>query len=59
MTTEMAALGAVAAGEYLNSRDEAADEARITAMQGQSMALPGGAPPGAVTSSLPNWHFEG
>ena len=43
---EMAALGAVAAGEYLANREEAKDEARIAAMQGQSMALPGGAPPG-------------
>merc|ERR1719219_281602 len=43
---EMAALGAVAAGEYLANREEAGDEARIAAMQGQSMALPGGAPPG-------------
>ena len=42
----MAALGAVAAGEYLANREEAKDEARIAAMQGQSMALPGGAPPG-------------
>ena len=42
----MAALGAVAAGEYLANREEAGDEARIAAMQGQSMALPGGAPPG-------------
>ena len=44
----MAALGAVAAGEYLANREEAGDQARIAAMQGQSMALPGGAPPGYV-----------
>ena len=47
----MAALGAVAAGEYLANREEAGDEARIAAMQGQSMGLPGGAPPGSKISS--------
>ena len=49
---EMAALGAVAAGEYLANREEAGDEARIAAMQGQSMALPGGAPPGTWAPGL-------
>ena len=49
----MAALGAVAAGEYLENRAEAGDEARIAAMQGQSMALPGGAPPGIIVVAGP------
>ena len=52
----MAALGAVAAGEYLANREEAGDEARIAAMQGQSMGLPGGAPPGSKISS-PTKHW--
>eukprot|EP00092_Neocalanus_flemingeri_P004439 GFUD01004774.1.p1 GENE.GFUD01004774.1~~GFUD01004774.1.p1 ORF type:complete len:566 (+),score=118.87 GFUD01004774.1:136-1833(+) len=44
--TQMAALGAVAAGEYMENRNDKQDEARVAAMQGQSMGMPGGAPPG-------------
>jgi len=43
---QMAALGAVAAGEYMENRNDKQDEARVAAMQGQSMGMPGGAPPG-------------
>jgi len=43
-TTEMAALGAVAVGEYINNREEAGDEARIAAMQGGQPMAPGYAP---------------
>ena len=43
---QMAALGAVAAGEYMENRNEKQDEARIAAMQGQSLGMPGGAPAG-------------
>lgn len=44
--TQMAALGAVAAGEYMENKNDANDQQRIAAMQGQSMGMPGGAPPG-------------
>merc|ERR1712106_1296819 len=43
---QMAALGAVAAGEDMENRNDKQDEARVAAMQGQSMGMPGGAPPG-------------
>jgi len=43
---QMAALGAVAAGEYMEKRNDQQDEGRVAAMQGQSMGMPGGAPPG-------------
>merc|ERR1719499_411388 len=48
---QMAALGAVAAGEYMENRNEKQDEARIAAMQGQSLGMPGGAPAGSSSSS--------
>merc|ERR1719348_2377571 len=41
--TQMAALGAVAATEYMDNKNERNDEQRIAAMQG---GVPGGAPPG-------------
>jgi len=41
---QMAALGAVAAGEYMENKNERGDEARIAAMQGQNMGPPGYAP---------------
>ena len=43
-TTEMAALGAVAVGEYMNNREDQSDEARIAAMQGGQPMAPGYAP---------------
>ena len=43
---QLATLGAVAAGEYMENRNDKQDEARIAAMQGQSMGMPGGAPMG-------------
>jgi len=43
---QLATLGAVAAGEYMENRNDKQDEARISAMQGQSIGMPGGAPPG-------------
>ena len=49
---QMAALGAVAAGEYMENRNDKQDEARVAAMQGQSMGMPGGAPPGNYLISL-------
>jgi len=53
---QMAALGAVAAGEYMENRNEKQDEARIAAMQGQSLGMPGGAPAGyaPVPTGYPN-----
>ena len=48
---QMAALGAVAAGEYMENRNDKQDEGRVAAMQGQSMGMPGGAPPGNYPDS--------
>jgi len=42
VTTEMAALGAVAAGEYLSNQRDLSNQAAVAAMQG----VPGYAPPG-------------
>jgi len=54
---QMAALGAVAAGEYMENRNDKQDEARVAAMQGQSMGMPGGAPPGYAP--VPTGYPEG
>jgi len=54
---QMAALGAVAAGEYMENRNEKQDEARIAAMQGQSLGMPGGAPAGYAP--VPTGYPEG
>ena len=43
-TTEMAALGAIAVGEYINNREDNADAARIAAMQGGQPMAPGYTP---------------
>ena len=53
-TTDMAALGAVAAGEYMTNREEAGDEARIAAMQGGMPQAPGYAP---VPQGYPQGEF--
>ena len=55
-TTEMAALGAVAVGEYINNREEAGDEARIAAMQGGQPMAPGYAP--VPQGELSNIHLK-
>lgn len=54
---QMAALGAVAAGEYMENRNDKQDEGRVAAMQGQSMGMPGGAPPGYAP--VPTGYPEG
>ena len=55
---QMAALGAVAAGEYMENRNEKQDEARIAAMQGQSLGMPGGAPAGNYDNPELNKHTK-
>jgi len=54
---QLATLGAVAAGEYMENRNDKQDEARIAAMQGQSMGMPGGAPMGYAP--VPTGYPEG
>merc|ERR1719348_2900311 len=55
--TQMAALGAVAATEYMDNKNERNDEQRIAAMQG---GVPGGAPPGyaPVPASYPQGPYN-
>ena len=43
-TTEMAALGVVAAGEYMANKEEQNDEKRLAAMQGGMPQAPGYVP---------------
>jgi len=54
--TQMAALGAVAANEYMENKNDRNDEQRIAAMQG---GVPGGAPPGyaPVPTSYPQGQY--